>query len=242
VESIPIQSLLAKKEKKKRGDFGVTESTEISLRFFFPPLQNSTSTDLTPPLSPSFLLLPTPPRAGPLQLAPALSFCSSSVAASSSALEMTAAMLRARCAPVSAARASTSASSASALPSTSRAAAAAAVPLRRSIVRSAAADVELSPGSPPADLIIVTGDAPSAPSSGAKVLEKKRSRRFKELKSKVRKRKEKCGKKERERERGQRISFLVGGRMAMLATFSRSFQSCQRLAFEETEATSWRKR
>ena len=71
--------------------------------------------------------------------------------------------------------------------STSRVAAAAAVPLRRShiVARAAAADVELSPGSPPADLIIVTGDAPAA-ASGAKVLEKKRSRRFKELKAKVR--------------------------------------------------------
>ena len=102
-------------------------------------------------------------------------------------------MLRARCAPVSTAL--TSSSSAS---TTSRVAAAAAVPLRRSpiVARAAAADVELSPGSPPADLIIVTGDAPSASASGAKVLEKKRSRRFKELKAKVR---EKCGEKLRTR-------------------------------------------
>ena len=94
---------------------------------------------------------------------------------------MPAAMLRARCAPVSTAKASTSS------PST-RVATVAAAPLRRSsqIPRAAAADVELSPGSPPADLIIVTGDAPSASASGAKVLEKKRSRRFKELKAKVR--------------------------------------------------------
>lgn len=94
---------------------------------------------------------------------------------------MPAAMLRARCAPVSTAKASTSS------PSSSSRVAAAAVPLRRSpiVARAAAADVELSPGSPPVDLIIVTGDAPSV-SSGGKVLEKKRSRRFKELKAKVR--------------------------------------------------------
>ena len=129
-----------------------------------------------------FFLLPPPPRAGPVSSAPALPFSLGSVASSFTLQKMSAAMLRARCAPVSTARASTSSTS-----STSRVAAAAAVPLRRSpiVARAAAADVELSPGSPPADLIIVTGDASSAP-SGAKVLEKKRSRRFKELKAKVR--------------------------------------------------------
>lgn len=126
-----------------------------------------------------FPSLPLPPRAGILLSAPALSLQLRSVASCSALQKMPSAMLRARCAPVSTARASTS--SAAPAPRV----AAAAVPLRRSpiVARAAAADFELSPGSPPADLIIVTGDAPSA---GAKVLEKKRSRRFKELKAKVR--------------------------------------------------------
>lgn len=128
-----------------------------------------------------FPSLPLPPRAGILLSAPALSLQLRSVASCSALQKMPSAMLRARCAPVSTARASTSSASAAPAPRV----AAAAVPLRRSpiVARAAAADFELSPGSPPADLIIVTGDAPSA---GAKVLEKKRSRRFKELKAKVR--------------------------------------------------------